>query len=173
MKRSRPGRLILLLMAAAISNVGRLEGQESLEDQGYTGTFVSIGLGGGATDCFNEAGCYHVVAGHARVGYRQTPRLGFAAGWEGFASIDYYGVGLISAQLLFYPTGRKLFGLVGAGLAFGRGDSAAGGTVGIGYDIPLNRSATVALTPYAGMVLTGIGEYDRSFIYGAVAVTFK
>ena len=173
MNRSRSGKLILLLLAAAISNVERLEGQEPVDTEGYRGTFVSIGVGGGATDCFNEAGCYHVVAGHARIGHRWTPRLGFAAGWEGFTSIDYYGVSLISAQLLFYPTGRKLFGLVGAGLAFGRGDSAAGGTVGIGYDIPLNRSATVALTPYVGMVLTGIGEVDRSFIYGAVAITFK
>ena len=166
----------IITLAAAIATAASpavLRAQESGELDGYHGLFASLGVGMGAIDCFNELGCYKVLAGNFRLGTRVSRKVGLAIGAEGFGA-DEVSAGLISAQLLYYPTGKNMFGLIGAGPAFANWNSpGAGLTLGIGYDIPLNKRATVALTPYVGLVLTTVDDPDWNFIYGALSITWK
>ncbi len=166
----------IITLAAAIATAASpavLRAQESGELDGYHGLFASLGVGMGAIDCFNELGCYKVLAGNFRLGTRISRKVGLAIGAEGFGA-DEVSAGLISAQILFYPTGKDMFAVVGAGVANANESSpGAGLTFGIGYDIPLNKRATVALTPYVGLVLTTVDDPDWNFVYAALSITWK
>lgn len=167
-------RVMTLAAAIAIAvSPAALRAQESGELDGYHGLFASLGVGMGAIDCFNDLGCYKVFAANFRIGTRISRHVGLALGAEGFAA-DEVSAGLLSAQVLFYPTGKDMFAVVGAGIAnANEGSPGAGLTFGIGYDISLNRRRTVALTPYVGLVLTTVADPDWNFIYAGLGITWK
>jgi hypothetical protein len=166
----------LFALAAAVASIAAPSGiraQEADSPDSEGGLFAGIGLGMGVMDCFNSYGCYKVLAGNLRFGSRLSPNVAIAVGVEAFGAEDV-GAALVSAQVLYYPTGGDMFVLAGAGAAFANQNSPGVGlTLGIGYDIPLNKGATVALTPYAGVVLTTVDDPDWQFMYVGVSITWK
>jgi hypothetical protein len=175
MLRTIEARRILTITAAlaAIATPAGIQAQETAGQDSEGGLFAGIGLGMGVMDCFNSYGCYKVLAGNLRFGSRLSPHVAIAVGVEAFGAEDV-GAALLSAQVLYYPTGGDMFALLGAGAAFANWNSpGAGLTLGIGYDIPLNKGATVALTPYAGVVLTTVDDPDWQFMYAGLSITWK
>jgi len=107
-------------------------------------------------------------------------RVRLAAGTNGWYK-DVEGVavqaGLLSGQVLHYPGAKDSFLLGGAGFAILNcdgwdGESGAGFVIGAGYDIPINRSGSLALTPFVNWILTTI-EANPHFIQFGLGLTFN
>ena len=174
MFRTRCARRLLtfVVVLSSLTVPAGLRAQESATPDAEGGLFASLGLGTGMMDCFNSYGCYQVLAGSFRFGSRLSPQFAIAVGAEAFVA-DEVASALVSAQVLYYPWGKRFFTVAGAGAAFGNWNSpGAGLTLGIGYDIPLNDRATVARTPYAGMVLTTVDDPDWQFLYLGLSITW-
>ena len=121
MLRTIEARRILTIAAAlaAIATPAGIQAQETAGQDSEGGLFAGIGLGMGVMDCFNSSGCYRVLAGNLRFGTRLSPHVAIAVGVEAFGAEDV-GAALLSAQVLYYPTGGDMFVLAGAGAAFER-----------------------------------------------------
>jgi hypothetical protein len=148
------------------------------------GLWGGIGLGYGmlgvlscpGSSCDTEGG----LSGNARIGFTPSPSFRVAIGTNGWYK-DKGGIafssGLISAQGLYYPGANDFFILGGLGLATTSCsgcdvDTGAGAVIGVGYDIPLNNSGSLALTPYANWVVSTI-EYNPYILQLGLGLTFN
>ena len=151
------------------------------EDRGNdrTGMWGTIGVGYGLLDC---SGCESEggFAGVGRIGgtLSQEVRVGYGLnGW--YKSIEGTGawIGLASGQVSWYPGGRDLFVMGGLGIAWADcegcdAELGAGAVIGVGYDLPLGGSGSLALTPFAQWVFTSLEDSPNILQFG-MGITFN
>jgi hypothetical protein len=101
--------------------------------------------------------------------------VGSAGDWDS-SELHVDSNGLLSAQAQFYPGAKDFFLLAGAGLAnhaVGVGTwSGFGWIVGLGYDLTLNRSGSLALSPYFNWWSSTIESNPYVLDFG-LALTFN
>jgi hypothetical protein len=114
-----------------------------------------------------------VLGLHLRIGGRFSERFGVGLGLNFLAGTESDGSSLFSLQALYYPFDRKLFALLGAGLSAGGGETGAGLVLELGYDLPLNASGTIAITPHAGLVLMTLDYPAGDYLYAGVGISLK
>lgn len=110
--------------------------------------------------------------GNDRTGMWGT--IGVGCGLNGwYKSIEGTGawIGLASGQVSWYPGGRDLFVMGGLGIAWAdcedcNAELGAGAVIGVGYDLPLGRSGSLALTPFAQWVFTSLEESPNILQFG-------
>ena len=179
MGTSLRGLLLGALCALAVSTTA--QAQEGRANQ-RTGLWGGIGLGYGVLGFLDCDGCDSEggFSGNARIGGTLSPSLRIAAGTNGWYK-DVEGVavqaGLLSGQVLYYPGAKDFFLLGGAGFAIldcdgCDGENGAGFVIGAGYDIPINRSGSLALTPFLNWIVTTI-EATPHFIQFGLGLTFN
>jgi hypothetical protein len=149
------------------------------------GLWGGVGLGAGLLGCL-EAGCSHEdwgLSGNARIGGTVSPSVRLGVGTNGYYK-EEDGVtlqgGTVMFQTILYPNEGDFFLVLGAGFAafeaevFGFSDTetGAGFLGGIGLDLSLNRSGSLALTPFANWVVTTVGRTIDFFQFG-LGLTFN
>lgn len=130
-------------------------------------------------------GSWGGLSGSAKIGFTASPSLRFALGMNGWVGsvgdwdnggLDIDSNGLLSAQALFYPGAKDFFLLAGAGYAnhaVGVGTwTGFGWIAGLGYDLTLNRSGSLALTPYFNWWSSTIESNPYVLDFG-LALTFN
>jgi hypothetical protein len=156
--------IVSVCLLAVTTSVAAQDGKANNRN----GLWGGIGLGYGmlgvlscpGSDCDTEGG----FSGNARIGFTPSPSFRVAIGTNGwYKSIEGYGFssGLLSVQGLYYPGANDFFILGGVGLATTDCSvctmkTGAGAVIGGGYDIPLNESGSLALTPYANWIVSTI-----------------
>lgn len=164
------------MVLAAVFSVAAamdLSAQETELPAGYQGAYVTLGVDIGSADCLSSSGCWSAIAAHLRLGARLSERFAVGLGANLFADFESDGSALYSVQGLYYPFNRKLFALLGLGVAAGGHDTGAGLVLEIGYDLPLNSSGTIAITPHAGLVLMTLDYPAGDYLYAGVGFTVK
>jgi len=89
-----------------------------------------------------------------------------------------YYIGVLSGQVLYYPGAKDFFMLGGAGLAYDTCtgctmQAGAGFVIGGGYDIPINKSGSLALTPYVNWIVTTIESSVPCVLQFGLGLTFN
>jgi len=184
--------LLAALVCLSLSST-QLMGQESRENN-RVGFWGGFGLGAGLLGCL-QSGCSHDewgFSGNGRLGGTLSPSLRLAGGTNGFYKKldtgDVYDanftVGVVSFQALWYPNEGDFFLLGGVGFAWAEtsasysgisvsdSETGAGFVIGLGYDLPLNRSGSLALTPFANWVITTI-DPTFDFLQFGLGLTFN
>ena len=168
---SRKTRTVLILIAGALASTASLAAQEADSPHNdRRGLWGGFGFGGAwagclASDCDTLA--EFGFSGNARLGGTPSQSFRVAAGTFGYyKQVDNVTLqgGVLSGQLMFYPSEGDFFLLFGGGVAVFEvsiGDISVDETsgaahFGVGYDLPLSRKGTLALTPYANWVITGL-----------------
>jgi hypothetical protein len=164
---------VALAALLTFATVRQLPAQETEVPAGYRGAYGTLGLDGGSGDCLEGSGCWKVLALHLRIGGRVSERFAFGLGANAFADSESDGSALYSLQALYYPFNRKLFALLGAGLSTGGGEAGAGLVLELGYDLPLNSSGSLAITPHAGLVLMTLDYPAGDYLYAGLGFTVK
>lgn len=169
------GALCLFAFAATA------QAQEGRANQ-RAGLWGGFGLGYGLLGFLDCDGCDTEggLSGNARIGGTLSPSLRIAAGTNAwYKEVDGFGVqlGLLTGQVLFYPGAKDFFLLGGAGLAVFDCDgcdaeTGAGFVIGAGYDLPINRSGSLALTPFVNWAVTTI-EANPYFLQFGLGLTFN
>ena len=160
---------VVLTLAVAVP----MSAQQSDVPAGYKGAYATLGLDAGSADCLDGSGCWSSVAAHIRLGARMSERFAAGLGANLFADFESDGSALYSVEALYYPFNRKLFALLGLGAAAGGHDTGAGLVLEIGYDLPLNSSGTIAITPHAGLVLMTLDYPAGDYLYAGLGFTVK
>jgi hypothetical protein len=153
-----------LAAALALATANPLSAQKSDIPAGYQGVCVTLGLDMGRMGCIEDSGCYANVDAHLRLGARLSERFGVGLGASLFGDFESDGSALYSLQALCYPFNRKLFALLGAGVASAGGDTGGGMIVELGYDLPLNSYGTFAITPHVGLVLMSLDDPAGDYV---------
>ena len=161
-----------LAAAITLASAVPLMAQERDITAGYRGAYATLGLDAGAANCLSSD-CWSSVAAHIRLGARMSERFAVGLGANLFADFESDGSALYSVQGLYYPFNRKLFALLGLGVAAGGHDTGAGLVLEIGYDLPLNSSGTIAITPHAGLVLMTLDYPAGDYLYAGLGFTVK
>jgi len=164
---------VALSTVLALAAVAPLAAQETEIPAGYRGAYGSLGLDGGSGHCLEGSGCWRVLGLHIRLGARMSERFAAGLGANLFADLESDGSALYSVQGLYYPFDRKLFALLGLGVAAGGHDTGAGLVFELGYDLPLNSSGTIAITPHAGLVLMTLDDPAGDYLYAGVGISLK
>lgn len=159
--------------------------QEESRGNNRNGLWGGLGLGYGilgVLDCPSSFGCDTDggLSGNARIGFTPSPSFRVALGsnsWVNTGDGNSSMLGVYSAQGLFYPGAKDLFLLGGAGLALATCDgcdteTGGGFVLGLGYDIPINRSGSLALTPYANWVVTTL-DFNPYVLQFGLGLTFN
>jgi len=181
-------RVILTGLFCLSLSVTQLVGQES-RDNNRVGLWGGFGLGAGLLGCL-ESGCSHDewgFSGNGRLGGTLSPSVRLAGGTNGYFKqindVDFT-LGVVSFQLLWFPSEADFFILAGVGFAWAEAsasfsgisvsdsETGAGFVIGLGYDIPLNRSGSLALTPFANWVITTI-DPTFDFLQFGLGLTFN
>lgn len=191
----RVHRVLLATLLCLSLSSAQLMGQESRENN-RVGFWGGFGLGAGVLGCL-ESGCSHDewgFSGNGRLGGTLSPSLRLAGGTNGyFKQLDVtdqvnadadFTLGVVSAQALWYPSAGDFFLLGGIGFAWAEtsissgsisvsdSETGAGFVLGFGYDLVLNRSGSLALTPFANWVITTI-DPTLDFIQFGLGLTFN
>ena len=173
MKHRMTATIAVLTAALTIASAAPATAQEPEVPAGYRGAYVTIGLDLGSADCLGGSGCWTSIAAHLRLGARMSERFAAGLGANLFADFESDGSALYSVQGLYYPFNRKLFALLGLGVAAGGHDTGAGLVLEIGYDLLLTSSGTIAITPHAGLVLMTLDYPAGDYLYAGVGLTVK
>jgi len=174
--------LVALLLATPLS------AQESMGNR-RAGFWGGFGFGAGLLGCLEE-GCSHDewgFSGYGRLGGTISPSLRLAGGTNGFYKqindVDFQ-MGALTFQALWYPSGNDFYVVGGAGLAFAEVSASSGGfsvsdsetgagfVVGVGYDFSINKSGSLALTPFANWIITTI-DPTFDFLQFGLGLTFN
>jgi len=180
----RTSAVLCLAALCLVLSTTDVTGQEARANN-RVGLWGGFGLGAGLLGCL-ESGCSHDewgFSGNAKLGGTLSPMLRLAGGTNGyFKTINGtdFTFGVVSLQVLVYPSDGDFFLVGGAGLAYARAsrsgesdsETGAGFLVGFGYDIPLSRSGNLALTPFANWVITTI-EPTWDFVQFGLGLTFN
>ncbi len=177
--RSASVAAVLLVAVSSFASA-----QESARTNNRNGLFGGIGLGYGIlgvldcpySDCDTEGG----FSGNARIGGTLSPSTRIAVGSNGWVKNRNgrsYIFSLYSGQVLYYPGANNVFLLGGAGLALATCDgcdaeTGAGFVLGGGYDIPINKSGSLALTPYLNWIVTTM-EANPYILQFGLGLTFN
>ena len=191
----RFSRVLLAAAACLVLSSTQLAGQEARENN-RVGFWGGFGLGAGLLGCL-ESGCSHDewgFSGNGRLGGTLSPSLRLAGGTNGYyKQIDIgdevaadadFTVGVVSFQALWYPKAGDFFLVGGVGFAWvetsvssgsvsvSDSETGAGFVLGLGYDLPLNKSGSLALTPFANWVITTI-DPTFDFLQFGLGLTFN
>ncbi len=128
------------------------------------------------SDCETEGG----FSGTAQIGLTISRSFRVAAGVNGWGkNIEgrSFTSNLFSVQGLYFPGANDFFLLGGAGLATLGCDgcdteTGAGLVIGAGYDFPINKSGSLALTPFVNWVVTTM-ESNPHFLQAGLGLTFN
>ena len=147
------------------------------------GLWGGFGFGAGNLGCLE--GCNRIwgISGNARLGGTPSPYVRLAGGTNGYYK-EENGASLtasvVTFQVLWFPSAKDLFLIFGVGgaaaqvSAFGLSETegGAGFLFGVGYDAPVNRSGSLAITPFVNWVTTTLeGKID--FFQFGVGLTFN
>lgn len=182
------------LRVAFIASILTLAAAQSVSAQSdrsndRTGLWGSIGVGVGVFGCL-DGGCGHDTFGFSglgKLGGTLSPSLRFAVTSNGFYrdldGVDL-SVGTLTGLLAWHPSAGDLFLNAGVGAATASASATEGSVTvtiteggvgfvaGAGYDLPLNRTGSLAISPFLNWVVTTAGPtYD--FIQAGAAVTFN
>lgn len=149
------------------------------------GLWGGFGFGGATLGCL-ESGCGDRIwgfSGNARLGGTVSPALRLAGGTNGYYKEEDGATlqgGVATFQALWYPGERDLFLIGGVGMAafeaeafgYSETETGAGFLFGVGWDASINRSGSLALTPYANWVVTTVGATIDFFQVG-LGLTFN
>jgi hypothetical protein len=137
-----------------------------------------------------ESGCSHDewgFSGRGQLGGTLSPSIRLAGGTNGFyKEIDEvdFTVATLTFQVQWYPNEGDFFLLGGAGLAWAEAsasfegltvsdsETGAGFVAGLGYDLSINKSGSLALTPFFNWVVTTI-DPTLDFLQFGLALTFN
>lgn len=150
--------LVLLLTAGLLTSSLIVPNAASAQEAGGNvrrGLFGGLGFGVGVGDCLGGLECDFGGSGNARIGGTVSDRWRLAFATHGYVSNDYE-FGAATFQALFNPGGGDFFLLFGAGAGTASGWSTVGlGLVGgLGIDISINGSGSLALTPFLNFIYT-------------------
>ncbi|MCL7962250.1 MAG: hypothetical protein M8860_05300 [marine benthic group bacterium] len=171
----------LLLVAFSIPAIAQEEGRTNNRNGLWGGLGLGYGILGlldcpSGFTCDTEGG----LSGNARIGFTPSQSFRVALGsnsWVDTGEGRSSNIGLLSAQGLYYPGAKNFFLLGGAGLALATcsgcsTETGAGIVLGLGYDIPLNQSGSLALTPYVNWVPTTL-EFNPYILQFGLGLTFN
>ncbi len=171
----------LLLVALASPSYAQEESRGNVRNGLWGGLGLGYGILG-VLDCPSGFSCDTEggLSGNARIGFTPSPSFRVALGsnsWVDTGEGRSGTIGLYSAQGLFYPGAKDFFLLGGAGLALGTCDgcdteTGAGFVLGLGYDISINRSGSLALTPFVNWVVTTL-ELNPYVLQFGLGLTFN
>lgn len=175
-------RCLTLAAACTLTLASAVAAQDGGKMNNRTGLWGGFGFGYGilgALDC-NGCGTEGALSGNARIGFTLSPEVRLAVGTNGwYKDVDGVGftAGLLSAQVLWYPGGQNVFLLGGAGYFsadcdYCSGNSGLGFVIGTGYDIPINDSGSLALTPYINWIPT-TAENNPYILQAGLGLTFN
>ena len=174
----------VLIVSVCLSAVTTSAAAQDGKANNRNGLWGGIGFGYGMLGildcpgggCDTEGG----LSGNARIGFTPSPSFRVAIGTNGwYKDVEGTGfsTGLISAQGLYYPGANDFFILGGIGLATANCSgcdlkTGAGAVLGVGYDFPLNKSGSLALTPYANWVVSTL-EANPYILQFGLGLTFN
>lgn len=146
------------------------------------GLWGALGVGGGALDAFDCDGCDSEFgfSGASHIGGTLNPSVRLAVGTNNwYKSIEGTGfwASVISGKVFFYPGAKDFFVTGGIGLEVLTCDgcdtrTGVGFVAGAGYDFPINRTGSLALTPFANWVVM-TSENTPYFIQFGLGLTFN
>jgi hypothetical protein len=166
-------RTVTLLAALAAALVLVPNGTSAQNPQTRDGFFIGFGLGGGSFGCEGCGSRETSVAGHFKLGGTINSRVLIGAESAGWTK-DENGARLTHSTLLgiiqFYPSETSGFfvkggvgisrldvSVSGGGFSFSGGDSGAGFSGGLGYDVRVGTNFSI--TPYG---LWAFGDHGGS-----------
>jgi hypothetical protein len=163
-----------------------LTAQES-QGNNRVGLWGGFGLGGGVLGCLEDGcdGSEWGYSGNAKLGGTLSPSVRIGGGTNGWYKNED-GVtltgGLLSAQILWNPNEGDLFLVGGVGYATFRAsvgslsetENGGGLVFGLGYDISIKQSGSLALTPYVNWIVTSAVENASfHFVQFGLGLTFN
>lgn len=180
---------VLLALAVFLSfSTAHLVGQEA-RGNNRVGLWGGFGFAAGLLGCL-ESGCSHDewgLSGNGKLGGTLSPSLRLAGGTNGYfkqiEGVDFT-IGVLSFQVLWYPSASDLFVLGGVGFAYAEAsttifdvnisdsETGAGFVFGLGYDLSINKSGSLALTPFANWTITTI-DPTFDFLQFGLGLTFN
>lgn len=170
---------VLLVTVTAVATA-----QETTSGNNRTGLFGGIGLGYGilgVLDCpFGDCDTEGALSGSSRIGGTVSRSLRVAVGsntWVKSVNSTNFYIGVLSGQVLYYPGAKDFFVLGGAGLAYDTCsgcdfDAGAGFVIGGGYDLSINKSGSLALTPYLNWIVMTMDSTPYVLQFG-LGLTFN
>ena len=181
--RSALAAPLLYLLSATLLPAQEVEGNNRV------GLWGGFGLGAGLLGCL-ESGCSHDewgFSGRGQLGGTLSPSIRLAGGTNGFyKEIEevVFTVGALTFQVQWYPNEGDFFLVGGAGLScveasasfegFTVSDSETGAAfvAGLGYDLSINKSGSLALTPFFNWVVTTV-DPTFDFLQFGLGLTFN
>lgn len=181
--RSALAAILLFSLSATLLPAQEVEGNNRV------GLWGGFGFGAGLLGCL-ESDCSHdewSFSGRGQLGGTLSPSLRLAGGTNGYYKevdgVDFT-VGAVTFQVQWYPSEGDFFVLGGAGLAWAEASASFEGftvsetetgaafVAGLGYDLSINKSGSLALTPFFNWVVTTI-DPTIDFLQFGLGLTFN
>lgn len=176
----RTATLVAVCLFASVTSAVAQTGQATARSGLWAGVSIGYGMRGvldcPLDDCETESG----LSATLRIGLTISPSVRIAGGanrWVWNIEGTGFTSDLYSVQGLYYPGANDFFLLGGVGLAT-RGcdgcnaETGAGAVIGAGYDIPINKSGFLSLTPNVNWVVTTM-EHNPYFLQLGLGLTFN
>lgn len=183
--RFRAALAVILLFSLSPTSLQAQEADGNIR----VGLWGGFGFAAGLLGCL-ESGCSHDewgFSGYGQLGGTLSPSIRLGGGSNGYFkevdSVDYT-VGTLTFQVQWYPNEGDFFLLGGAGLAHSEAsasfegftvsetETGAGFVVGLGYDLSINQSGSLALTPFFNWVVTTV-DPTLDFLQFGLGLTFN